>query len=30
LSLNDTTIKRRSTTVKKWIEWVWTKIDSIE
>lgn len=27
LSINETTIGRRSTTVRKWIEWIWSQID---
>lgn len=27
LGINKTTIERRSTTVRKWIEWIWSQID---
>ncbi len=27
LGINDTTIARRSTTVRKWLEWIWSQID---
>jgi hypothetical protein len=27
LGINDTTIARRATTVRKWLEWIWSQID---
>jgi hypothetical protein len=27
LGINETTIARRSRTVRKWIEWLWSQID---